>query len=359
MWTTAATFYGLTFVDFPSLQQLGRLIGHSMVICGVLTLVLVPALLPARHRPRASAADDCRGWPAGSSAAARAILVAAALVDRGARASRRSGCASTRRSTGCGRSRPAPSRSSGIGRAFGLPSDVYVVARSAARRSSRCSTPTSGSRGGCAATLPAARVPAAVARCCRRTATQAPTRAARSQTPGSRRATSPRALERRADVDGLPPGHVRAVRRASAAAARPGQRLTYDGYAAHGLGDLIGRFVVARRPTAGRSRPTPSRRRRRRRARCEQLVGRDGDATPTLTGLPLVNHELASRFLPQFLKGLAIGTVIVLVLDPRRVPRLAAVAAGAAADRDRPDLGGRPAGAGRRRARSVRASSRS
>ena len=24
MWTTAATFYGLTFVDFPSLQQLGR-----------------------------------------------------------------------------------------------------------------------------------------------------------------------------------------------------------------------------------------------------------------------------------------------------------------------------------------------
>ena len=31
MWTTAATFYGLTFVDFPSLQQLGLLIGHSMV----------------------------------------------------------------------------------------------------------------------------------------------------------------------------------------------------------------------------------------------------------------------------------------------------------------------------------------
>ena len=38
MWTTAATFYGLMFVDFPSLQQLGRLIGHSMVICGILTL---------------------------------------------------------------------------------------------------------------------------------------------------------------------------------------------------------------------------------------------------------------------------------------------------------------------------------
>src|SRR6185436_11808053 len=46
MWTTAATFYGLMFVDFPSLQQLGRLLGHSMMVCSVLTLILVPALLP-------------------------------------------------------------------------------------------------------------------------------------------------------------------------------------------------------------------------------------------------------------------------------------------------------------------------
>ena len=56
MWTTAATFYGLTFVDFPSLQQLGRLIGHSMMVCGVLTLVLVPALLPRRPPRRAAPA---------------------------------------------------------------------------------------------------------------------------------------------------------------------------------------------------------------------------------------------------------------------------------------------------------------
>ena len=55
MLTTAATFYGLVFVDFPSLEQLGRLIGHSMVLCGMLTLVLVPATLPrTRRRPRRS-----------------------------------------------------------------------------------------------------------------------------------------------------------------------------------------------------------------------------------------------------------------------------------------------------------------
>jgi predicted exporter len=48
MWTTAATFYGLTIIDFPSLQELGALIGHGMVLCGILTLILVPAMLPRR-----------------------------------------------------------------------------------------------------------------------------------------------------------------------------------------------------------------------------------------------------------------------------------------------------------------------
>ena len=50
MWTTAATFYGLVWVDFPSLEQLGLLIGHSMVLCGVFTLVFVAAF-PPRQRP--------------------------------------------------------------------------------------------------------------------------------------------------------------------------------------------------------------------------------------------------------------------------------------------------------------------
>jgi hypothetical protein len=37
-------------------------------------------------------------------------------------------------------------------------------------------------------------------------------------------------------------------------------------------------------------------------------------ASSTLTGLALVNRELADRFLPQFAKGLAIGTAIVVAL---------------------------------------------
>ena len=54
MWTTAATFLGLVVVDFPSLEQLGLLIGLSMIVCGVLTLVMVPASLSVAA-PRRSA----------------------------------------------------------------------------------------------------------------------------------------------------------------------------------------------------------------------------------------------------------------------------------------------------------------
>jgi len=59
MFTTAASFYGLYFVDFPSMRQLGVIIGHSMVACGLLTLLLVPALLPSR----AVAAARSSSWP--------------------------------------------------------------------------------------------------------------------------------------------------------------------------------------------------------------------------------------------------------------------------------------------------------
>ena len=80
MWTTAATFYGLAFVDFPSLQQLGLLIGHSMAICGVVTLLLVPALLP-RHAPRGPVrASSMAKLPQWIRSHRRTILVTAAAL---------------------------------------------------------------------------------------------------------------------------------------------------------------------------------------------------------------------------------------------------------------------------------------
>ena len=85
MWTTAATFYGLTFVDFPSLQQLGRLIGHSMVLCGVFTLVIVPALaaraaVGAAPAPRSRCRASRRGWPgAGRRSGSGAVVITIVL----------------------------------------------------------------------------------------------------------------------------------------------------------------------------------------------------------------------------------------------------------------------------------------
>ncbi len=108
------------------------------------------------------------------------------------------------------------------------------------------------------------------------------------------------------------------------------------------------------RTTAGCSRRMRFRHVRRRSGRSRRAC-----ATPiptaTLTGLPLVNRELADRFLPQFAKGLSIGTVIVVALVLLRVSQLATVAAVAGADGDRDRVGGRRAGAGGDRARSLRA----
>ena len=52
MWTTRGDLLGLVVIDFPSLEQLGMLIGTSMVVCGLATLVLVPASLERRRGRR-------------------------------------------------------------------------------------------------------------------------------------------------------------------------------------------------------------------------------------------------------------------------------------------------------------------
>ena len=82
---------------------------------------------------------------------------------------------------------------------------------------------------------------------------------------------------------------------------------------AHGLGDLIERFIVrdAHRWMLA-TYVFPSQRRPGARG-CRAIVD-EVDPSQTLTGLPLVNRELARRFLPQFIKGLAIGTLIVVAL---------------------------------------------
>ena len=90
------------------------------------------------------------------------------------------------------------------------------------------------------------------------------------------------------------------------------QRLTYDGYRSHGLSDLIDRFVVRsgnRWTIVTYAFPGDG-----HQAQQLQTIVRRVDPGQTVTGLPLVNRELSERFLPQFLKGLGIGTLMVVIL---------------------------------------------
>ena len=60
---------------FSHLEQLGLLIGASMIVCGLATLILIPALLPGRAARRPRCANQ--GFAAAVIGRSRTILVAA------------------------------------------------------------------------------------------------------------------------------------------------------------------------------------------------------------------------------------------------------------------------------------------
>jgi predicted exporter len=306
MWTTAATFYGLAVVDFPSLEELGLLIGHSMMVCGVLTLVLVPALLPATPPP----------VPALTTAwlprlvvrrrrmilgAAAAITVAAALA---APRLRIDPSLDRLRSTS-----PAAAFEAEVTARFGLPRDVYLVV----------------DEGPALEPLLEAneRLVAALAREAPGVRWHAPTSllpSARTQAAAAARVAAQR----------IEPARVRADLSAAAAAAgfRPGTfdpfaervpvlldttaRITYDGVVGHGLGDLLDRSIVQRdglwTVVTYLYPPSPAAVEGVRRAAAA------AGGTARVSGLPAVNREMAERFTPEFAKGLSVGSLIVLVL---------------------------------------------
>jgi len=308
MWTTAATFYGLMFVDFPSLQQLGRLLGHSMVACGVLTLVMIPALLP-RRAPRRHALILVMPRLAAWIVRHRRTLLAASLGVTCAL-----GLAATRirinptldrlRST-----TPAAQLEAKIGPTFGLPSDVYVIVDEGTdlepllQANERLAGQLTAQMPGLAFQPPSRLLPSA-----RSQAESIKTIARSALTPDLVRTSLERA---RAAADFTPGAFDPFAERVPRLLDRS-ERLTYDGYVAHGLSDIVNRFVVhegGRWTLATYVFPT-----RADQTAVLQRIVDAADPSATLTGLTLVNRELARSFLPQFLKGLAIGTAIVVAL---------------------------------------------
>jgi predicted RND superfamily exporter protein len=307
MWTTAATFYGLKFVDFPSLEQLGTLIGHSMVLCGLLTLVLVPALLPLRRPARTVRSLSMPRFAAWGDRRHTAILAVALVVTvlfaAAATRLRINPTLEQLRSVTAG-----AELLQRIGPMFGLPDDVLIVIASGTDLQELLESNE--------------RLHAALARALPGVAVQAPTALLPSQATQVRRRALVRergpsasvaaaALIEAEKTEGFKPGSFDPFRERLPALLEPG-RLTYEGYVAHGMADLIGRFVARvddRWLLATYAFPS-----RPEEVDALATLVREADPAATLTGLPLVNRELAGRFLPEFAKGLSIGTLIVAAL---------------------------------------------
>jgi predicted exporter len=321
MLTTAATFYGLVFVDFPSLQQLGLLIGHSMVACGVLTLLLVPALLPSRASGRTP--PGALAWPRFAAAVARhrrALLWSAVLltVGLGAAALRLRVDASLDRLKS---TTPAAAFEAEVRRGFGLPSDVFVVLerggdlQALLEENERLlaalqqAAPSLGVDGG-SSLLPSRAAQLRAHEAIGRAIPDVPSAIAAFRAQAAESGFTPEALQ--PFLDRLP-----------ALLDRQSQ-LTFEDFAPHRMSDLIGRFVV-KTPSgwtlASYAFPANAAERQALESGVAAVPGAE------LTGMTLVNEELASRFLPQFLRGLLVGSIVVvgLILAMLRDWRLAAL----------------------------------
>lgn len=303
MMTSAATFLALTLVEFPSLQELGRLIGVGMVFGGLLTWILVPALLPGSVKRRTAPAF--RRLPGFVSRHRRSVLVAAGLVTLVLGAS----IPWLRVDLSLQRLQPKTPRMQlerEIARRFGLPEDVCIVLGEGARLE------------------PLLEKDEALGRAVAASGSKAPVFSATSVLPSAGRQARVAAVLERAET-GEVPGLL--AQAAEATGFRPAAfapfverwgrltdpraRLTYDGFLQHGLAEVVspyiartaGGFVTAAYVRPGSPADVETLRR---------VVAEVGGLT--LTGLPLVNEELAQTLVPQFAIGVAIGAVAVAAL---------------------------------------------
>ena len=306
--TTAATFFALLFIDFPTLQDLGRLVGLGILLCCGFTLVLLPALFATRTekqpgRPLTAA------WLGRFVTRASTPIVWIALIATVALAA-----ASTRLHLDTSVEKlQAQTRGSllekEVADRFSLPRDVLLVlndndeieplldaderlVRTLETRMPRLVA------SGIDFVLPPARTQATVDRVIRESrmtveGVQGDIQAAAKRT-GFRTDTFAPFLER---VPSL---------------LDTTKHITYDGLMAHGLDSIVSRFLMRR---DGRYQAVtylyPQ-----QTVDIDALNGMIHEIDPhlRLTGLPVINHELGRRFFPQFLKGIAIGAVAVAIL---------------------------------------------
>jgi predicted RND superfamily exporter protein len=306
--TTATTFFALLFIDFPTLQDLGSLVGLGILLCCGLTLLLLPALLPRR-------ADARPGRLLTAAWLGRFVTRAAApIVWVSAIATIALGAASTRLHLDTSIDKlQAQTRGAVLEKEvadrFSLPRDVLLVLNEheeieplletdARLERALAAEAPSVVTSGIGVLLPSAREQARVAQVIRATGTTSGDAQRDIQAAAARTGFRP---------DTFAPFLERVPRLLD-----PNERISYDGLMTHGLESIVSRFIVRR---DGRYQAVTY-------LYPQQIVDIDAlrrivldvDARLRLTGLSAINHELRRQFFPQFLKGIAIGTVAIALL---------------------------------------------
>jgi uncharacterized protein len=307
--TTAATFAALLWMDFPSLQEIGALVGGGILLCGAFTLLTIPALMAAKE-PRYAR----RGSTAGALARfvgrhPRTIVGAAAVVTLllGAAAPKLHLVASLERL------RPqiaATEVEERIASQFGLPEHIYLVMSEgpaleplleAHQRLVDALAITSGAP---AINSPVAILPPLVEQEARAA------RVAAAGLPPTDRLI--RQLDEAAARTGFVDGTFDAFTARLPRLLDPQGRITLDGLHEHGLDDIAGRSIV--RTGGGFAAVAYAYPRTGEQAAVLARAVEEAGGRLQLTGTPLVNHELAVRFWPQFRAAVLAGSLAVVII---------------------------------------------
>ncbi len=306
MFTSAATFLALTLVEFPSLRELGRIIGLGMVFGGIATFLLVPALLPFAVRPRRPLRMSWLSAFVGRRR--RAILSAACLatVVLGAAAPW------LRLDLSLDRLRPHTPQLAferEIVRRFGLPEDLIVILsegrdlEALLRTNQRLVDEVAGSGRGLSVFSAAQGLPTAASQ-----ASVADIMTRSGLTPADVRARVTRA----AAAAGFTPDAFAPFLEGTPRLLNSSSLVTFEGYRQHGLGELLSPYI-AQTPSGFAMAAYVHPRSPADLELMRSVVDRVG-APLRLTGMPVVNRELSTGLLPQFVAGVAIGGVAVFVL---------------------------------------------
>ncbi len=304
--TTAATFFGLTWIDLPGLQELGRLVALGMLLGGPLTLLLVAALLPAHlKRPRALSAM----WLARFVRRRRwAILIGAGVITAVA-GRMMADLDLDLRLQRLQPDTPAVRLQRQLGPRFGVDRDFAVTLAHGPDLGAlltidrRFEAAIRAHGPGLAAFGPSRLLPPPDEQ-------EETGRILASVAPGV--AAIQTRLRAAAFEAGFRPGAIDGFIERLPRLLDPQQRLTYRGYVDHGLLDLVSRHVAPGRDgftTAAYvevSGPEDLGEARRAAAAIGPPL--------TLTGIPVVNADLAARFRPQFVVALAVGSAAVFLL---------------------------------------------